>query len=162
VGDRVLDRETPSARLGPATSGTIVSAPPTPAAPAAAPLRYRLQTRIPENWLPLLPIAIDALRGEIALELGAMLRPVPAGPAQPVLPVGRLLRPTRLAGAAYRIREEEVPRAGTRVSRVVCRTRCHDGSTHVWVQRLRAVGAGEGSSGLRFDLAILQKPPGPA
>jgi hypothetical protein len=139
------------------------AAPPPPTSPPdGPPLRYLLQTRIPEHWHPLLPVAIDAARGEIALELGAMLRPVPGGPAQPVLPVGRFLRPTRLSGAAYRIREEEVPRAGTRVSRVVCRTRWHDGSTHVWVQRIRAVGAGEGSSGLRFDLAVLRGPAGPA
>jgi hypothetical protein len=132
---------------------------PAPAAgPGSPPLRYRLQTRVPEHWLPLLPVAIDPVRAEIALELGAMLRPVPGGPAQPVLPVGRFLRPTRLAGAAYRIREEEVPRAGTRVSRIVCRARWHDGSTHVWIQRRRAIGGGEGSSGLRFDLAILQRP----
>jgi hypothetical protein len=136
--------------------------PPSAAAPDGPPLRYLLQTRVPEHWHPLLPVAIDPARGEIALELGAMLRPVPGGSAQPVLPVGRFLRPTRLAGAAYRIREEEVPRAGTRVSRVVCRTRWHDGSTHVWVQRIRAVGAGEGSSGLRFDLAVVRNPAGPA
>jgi hypothetical protein len=135
---------------------------PPPAAPDGPPLRYLLQTRVPEHWHPLLPVAIDAARGQIALELGAMLRPVPSGAAQPVLPVGRFLRPTRLAGAAYRIREEEVPRAGARVSRLVCRTRWHDGSTHVWVQRIRAIGAGEGSSRLRFDLAVLQKPAGPA
>jgi hypothetical protein len=137
--------------------------PPAPAAgPDSPPLRYQLQTGVPEHWVPLLPVAIDAVRGEIALELGAMLRPGPGGSSQPILPVGRLLRPTRLDGATYRIREEEVPRAGTRVSRVLCRARWHDGSTHVWVQRRRAIGAGEGSSGLRFDLAILQKPAPPS
>jgi hypothetical protein len=163
-----IEHSTPNA-LGEAWSGherdqrlRAAEPPPAPAAPDASPLRYRLQTRVPEHWLPLLPIAVDALRGEIALELGAMLRPVPGGAPQPVLPVGRLLRPTRLGGAAYRIREEEVPRAGTRISRVVCRARWHDGSTHVWVQRLRVIGGGEGSSGLRFDLAILQRPAGQA
>jgi hypothetical protein len=159
--------ETTANRLGDAWPGherdqRLRAAEPPPPAPASdgPPLRYRLQTRVPEHWHPLLPIAVDPTRGEVALELGAMLRPVPGGPAQPVLPAGRFLRPTRLAGAAYRIREEELPRAGTRVSRVVCRTRWHDGSTHVWVQRIRAVGAGEGSSGLRFDLALVQKPSG--
>jgi hypothetical protein len=134
------------------------AAPPDPApvrGPDSPPLRYRLQTGVPEHWLPLLPVAIDPSRGDIALELGAMLRP---GTAEPVLPIGRLLRPTRLADGSYRIREEEVPRAGTRVARVVCRSRWLDGSTHVWVQRRRAVGSGEGSSGLRFDLAILKRP----
>lgn len=134
------------------------AAPPEPEpviGPESPPLRYRLQTGVPEHWLPLLPVAIDPARGEVALELGAMLRPQPS---EPILPVGRLLRPTRLAGGSYRIREEEVPRAGTRVTRVLCRTRWLDGSTHVWIQRRRAVGSGEGSSSLRFDLAILQRP----
>jgi hypothetical protein len=137
------------------------AAPPEPGpavGPDSPPIRYRLQTGVPEHWLPLLPVAIDPARGEVALELGAMLRPQPS---EPILPVGRLLRPTRLAGGSYRIREEEVPRAGTRVARVVCRTRWLDGSTHVWVQRRRTIGSGEGSSGLRFDLAILQRPTPP-
>ena len=139
--------------------------PPAPApvvGPDSPPLRYQLQTGVPEHWVPLVPVAIDAVRGDIALELGAMLRPGPGGASQPILPVGRLLRPTRLAGTSYRIREEEVPRAGTRVFRVICRARWHDGSTHVWVQRRRAIGAGEGSSGLRFDLAVLQRPTPPS
>ncbi len=54
----------------------------------------------------------------------------------------------------YRIREEEVARTGTHVVRMPCRTRWIDGSTHVWIARRRTVGAGEGWSGLRYDLAV--------
>jgi hypothetical protein len=128
------------------------------AAPGEPPLRYEIQTSVPEHWLPLVPVAVDPARGAIVLELGAMLRIGPETAGEPIRPVGRLLRPTRVGAAGYRIREEEVPRAGTRVSRVGYRTRWHDGSTHVWLQRDRAIGAGEGASGLRFDLAILRRP----
>lgn len=114
------------------------------------PLRYRIQTSVPENWIPFLPVAIDPQRGDIALERGALID-TPAG--MPAEPVGRVLRPSSLGTSAYRIREEEVPRSGTRVERVVFRSRWIDGSTHVWVARRRSAGTGEGSSGLRFDLA---------
>ena len=54
----------------------------------------------------------------------------------------------------YRIREEQIPREGTRVSRLVRRARGADGTTHVWIARTRGVGTGEGSSGLVFDQAL--------
>jgi hypothetical protein len=114
------------------------------------PLRYRIQTSVPENWIPFLPVAIDPQRGDIALERGAMIDTPSGTPAEPF---GRVLRPTSLGTSAYRIREEEVSRSGTRVQRVVFRSRWIDGSTHLWIARRRSAGAGEGSSGLRFDLA---------
>jgi hypothetical protein len=132
----------PETGAGPATSGGSTR----------PPLRYQLQTRVPENWIPLLPVAIDAANGDIALERAAMLRPV-AEPT-PVLPAGRILQPSSLSGGAYRIREEEVPREGVRVSRVVCRARGSDGATYLWIARRKQIGRGEGSSGLRFDVAI--------
>jgi hypothetical protein len=114
-------------------------------------LRYQIQTTVPTNWIPFLPVVIDPAQGEIALERGAMLGP---DGVTAVEPLGRILRPTSLRGAAYRIREEEVPRTGVGVQRVVCRTRWIDGSTHLWIVRQKSAGTGEGSSGLRFDLAV--------
>lgn len=71
-----------------------------------------------------------------------------------VAPVGRVLTPTGLADpAVYRVNEEEVERAGTRILRGVRRTRWLGGETHVWVSRRRRVGFGEGASGLAFDRA---------
>jgi hypothetical protein len=128
---------------------------PRPAGPpdAAAPaLRYRIQTRVPENWIPLLPVVIDPSEGDVALERGAMLTDTPN--PTPILPVGRILAPSSLQGEPYRIREEEVPREGLKVARVICRTRGTDGSTHLWIARRKQIGRGEGSSGLRFDLAV--------
>jgi hypothetical protein len=118
---------------------------------AAPPLRYEIQTRVPENWIPLLPVVIDPAEGDIALERGAMLRDTPN--PTPILPVGRILAPSSLDGQPYRIREEEIPREGLKVSRVICRTRGTDGSTHLWIARRKQIGRGEGSSGLLFDLA---------
>ena len=116
---------------------------------ARPPLHYQIQTTVPEYWIPLLPVALDPAQGEIALELGTMLR----NDGTPVLPRGRILQPSSLAGRPYHIREEEVPREGIKVSRVVSRTRGSNGSTHLWVSRRKQIGRGEGSSGLRFDLA---------
>ena len=48
----------------------------------------------------------------------------------------------------------EVPREGVRISGVVCRVRGSDGATYLWVARRKEIGRGEGSSGLRFDLAV--------
>jgi len=122
---------------------------PVPSAPPAG-LRYTIETEVPLNWIPFVPVTLDAARGEIALERGAMLDAT-VQPPEPILPVGRILRPP---AAPYRVREEEVSRAGVRVVRVACRTRWIDGSTHLWIGRMRRAAAGEGSSGLLFDSAV--------
>jgi len=55
------------------------------------------------------------------------------------------------AAGVLELYEEEVPRAGARVRRAYRLARWTDGSTHLWLGRLKATGRGEGSSGLRFD-----------
>jgi hypothetical protein len=124
-----------------------------PPPPTDAPLRYRLQTTVPENWIPFVPVQIDAARRAIALERAAMQRFV-GGALTDVEPVGRVLRPTNLADpAVYRVNEEEIERSGTRILRAARRARWIDGSTHLWISRQRRVGLGEGVSGLEFDVA---------
>ena len=121
--------------------------------PTDAPLRYRLQTTVPVNWIPFVPVQVDATRRAVALERAAMQRVV-AGVVTDIAPLGRTLQPTNSADPArYHVNEEEVERSGTRIERAVRRTRWLDGSTHVWVSRRRRVGAGEGRSGLRYDIA---------
>jgi hypothetical protein len=129
---------------------------PEPAAAGSGTLKYTIQTPVPYNWIPFVPVAIDPIRGDIALERAALLD-VTTSPPTPVRPVGRILRP-RDGEDPYRVREEEVPRTGVRVRRVACRSRWIDGSTWLWVMRQRAAGAGEGSSGLRFDRASAEAP----
>jgi hypothetical protein len=125
------------------------SAPPSPG-PDAPPIRYEIQTRVPQYWIPFLPVKIDPANAAIALERAAMLR-TPGN--TPILPSGRILTPQKLGSNPYRVREEDVDRTGTRVSRTFCRARWMDGSTHLWVARRRQIGRGEGSSGLKFDSA---------
>lgn len=117
-----------------------------------APLKYNIQSTVPEHWIPFLPVLIDQATRDIALERAALLH---RGEGGEIRPVGRVLQPTRLADPTiYRVQEEEVTRTGVRVSRVVRRSRWLDGSTRLWIARRKTAGAGEGSSGLRFDMAI--------
>jgi hypothetical protein len=148
VVQNAIGQPRPGYERGVAETG---SAPGAPARPRAS-LRYRVQTEVPRHWIPFLPVSLDPVRGDIALERGALLDPR-VSPAALVRPVGRILQPTRIGTGPYRIREEEVPRAGVRLTRVVFRGRWTDGSTYLWIARERRAGGGEGSSGLRFDIA---------
>ena len=143
IGQPLLGRERASAARTPL-----------PAKSATAPLLYLLENGVPINWIPFLPIAVNAIQGQIALQMGAMLPPE-LDPS-PVRPIGRILNSTNLAPPAepYSLREEEVARAGIQVSRVLARTRWLDGSTHLWIARRKNGGQGEGSSNLKFDLAL--------
>jgi len=148
LGEPWLGRERDLARNGPPAT-------PTPPQREAIPLRYEIQSRVPEHWIPLIPVSIDPTQGSVALELGAMLRPsaVSGGAPTPVRPIGRILNPTALVGLPYRMPEEEAARTGVRVQRVICRARWVDGSTAFWVMRRTGPGTGEANSALRFDLA---------
>jgi hypothetical protein len=126
------------------------------AVPRAAPplpsggLRYSIQTDLPLNWIPFVPVTINPVSGEVTLERGAMLDAT-VQPPVPIPPVGKILRPSAVP---YHVREEEISRVGVRVVRVACRTRWIDGSTHLWISRMRRAATGEGSSGLLFDSAV--------
>jgi hypothetical protein len=127
-----LERER---RLGPPGP-----APAPPAAPAA--LRYRLASRVPAYWVPLLPVrTANAVR----FKRGAVLDT--EGTPRPVRALGRILE----SGRELALFEEEVPREGARVTRSYQWARWIDGSSHLWVGRRKGVGRGEGSSNLRFD-----------
>ena len=62
-------------------------------------------------------------------------------------------------GQPYFIFEEEVPRAGTRMTQLFERTRWTDGRVHTWLRVRRQTGRGEGSSKLAFD-QLINMPPG--
>lgn len=129
--------------------------PPAPAPTTSpAPLRYVIQTAVPSHWIPFVPVKIDPASSEIALELASVLDPSGPEGAPPLTPEprGKILSPSTL-NASYRLREEEVPREGTRVTRSLRLSRWTDGSTHLWIGRRRSVGGGEGWAGLRFDAA---------
>jgi hypothetical protein len=119
------------------------------APPPATPdqLTYRLMTTVPEYWIPLVPRVHD---GSLRLLRAAMRRVGSGGALEPIPPLGRILEPET---EALRIHDAEVPRAGIVVTRSWQLARGPDGDTHLWIGRRKRAGRGEGSSGLRFDVA---------
>jgi hypothetical protein len=120
--------------LGAAAAQAVSGAPGT--------LRYRLHSPLPLNWIPFVPAPQAGGQG---FTLSRAL--LPGDVAGSVAPAGRILRTTQL-------REQEVSTEGTIIKRVISRSRWIDGSTHLWISRRRSLGLGQGSAGLRFDLAI--------
>ncbi len=126
---------------------------PPAAAPGSTPA-YHVDTFVPEFWYPLAPEHIDAGREATRLRLvplsrrGALDGAVDA--VSTVLPLGNILEAARTEHHFW-LNEEEVPRSGVDVIRSHQRARWHDGSVHAWTTRRKGTGAGESSSGLRFD-----------
>jgi len=123
-----------------------------PASQAAVSLKYQVESRVPEYWIPLLPVSLDPANGVVALELAEAIA---LDGHTPIPPRGRILQPTGIpAGSPYQLPEEEVPRNGVNVQRVAARSRWSDGSTHLWQQRRVQPGTGEAQSSLLFDQAL--------
>jgi hypothetical protein len=112
--------------------------PPPPEATAA--LRYLLGTGVPEYWFPLVPVQTS---GEPTLQIQRMVDQ----PAT-VEPRGRFLDLN-----AQAIPDFAVPREGRKLLRDYVYTRWSNGAGFVWSRRRSRVGRGEGSSGLRYDVA---------
>lgn len=121
--------------------------------PTDAPLHYSLATRVPENWIPLLPNHVSSANRGIRLQRSAMPRDIPGLSVPVVEPRSVLLRTGLDVVPAERlfVNEEEVPDAGAIVERSWQRTRWHDGRVCVWVGRRKRTGRGGGASGLMFD-----------
>jgi len=126
---------------------------PDPAPPSAAAdtLTYRLRTDVPQHWLPLLPQRLEPNDPSMTLRLAALPSIQPDGSLVPIRPLGQLLAAPPQQPVV--LREEEVPREGARVTRAYQLARWFDGTTFLWLGRRKSVGRGEGSSGLRFDVA---------
>ncbi len=133
--------------------GTRLSAAVPPDLPSPAELVYRLQTAVPQHWIPLVAVHDPGGSAAVMLQRGALL--TQDGSANPVPPQGILLQPEV---SPWYLHQEEVPRAGRRIQRVPSVARWTDGTAYAWVSRRVSSGAGEGSSGLRFDVAT---PPTP-
>lgn len=110
-------------------------------------LHYRFTTAVPDYWVPLLPVRPDPQRPDIRLRRGRLLRDRGGEPVAPAA-LGRILEPDH----PLDLFEEEVPRAGARVTRAYQYARGSDGRAHLWVGRNKRSGRGEGWSGLRFDV----------
>jgi hypothetical protein len=132
--------------------------------PTDAILRYQLMTRVPENWIPLVPVHKQNDNRQTKLQRAAMPRLLDGDRSTPerVRPRTALLR-EGLASNPKRpmfIETEEVPRSGLIVTDGFRRTRWYSGATFVWRSIRKRSGRGEGSSGLAFD-QLFPKPAEP-
>jgi hypothetical protein len=153
-----IERLTPSGigapRPGAERDAAVRVTHPDVTATSSSPLLYQIGTTPPVHWVPLMPIQSTAGSiNQVDLQVSSVLREANTV----VAPAGRLLKPAGVS--PYRIREEEVPRAGFRLQRVQYRSRGFDGSTHIWMARRRLFGSGETQSGLRWDSAVRALPP---
>jgi hypothetical protein len=123
------------------------------------PLKYTLMTNVPWNWIPFIPVnaqdgttlPLDPLQKQIELQRASMINPVNG---DPIRPNSRLLNEVQ---PSYYIDEVEVPRNGIIVSENFQRSIWHTGDIFLWIGRKRHYGAGEDSSGLKFDSIPLKK-----
>ena len=131
---------------------------PPPPIPAVAPIRYRVMTSVPENWIPFIPVHIPGDNREIQLQRAALPRilegdpnpPVKVRPRTVLLREGLDVAPPQ----SYFVHEEEVPRAGASLMQCFERTRWTGGQVYTWLRVKRQTGRGEGSSGLGFDQIV--------
>ncbi len=114
--------------------------------PEDAELLYRLNSTVPSHWIPYVPVRVAASTARrTMLERRSVESATAAGGRAKARPLGTIL------SESTRINAEEVTREGAIVERQKQLTRWIDGSYHLWVGRVKRVGRGEGSSGLRFD-----------
>lgn len=118
-----------------------------PITDSPAAIRYVLGTTVPENWIPFLPVQRPGSVQDIAFQRAAMPR-LGIPPRDVVRAKGVLLNEPALP---WFVNEEEIPFAGTIITRSYQRARWYDGRTCLWIGRRVETGRGVGSSGLRFD-----------
>jgi hypothetical protein len=126
-----------------------IKADPPPAPPVVTPggaqIYYTLETVVPDNWIPLVPIRTP--QGTPYLRRGTMEIPTSSGFVD-IKARALMLEP----GHPYFVAGRMLSRSGLRVKRYFRRTRSSDGTTFVWVARQSGQGRGPGASGLRFDI----------
>lgn len=112
-------------------------------------LLYKEMTEVPANWIPFIPVHPKDSNRDIQFQRGAMLnsKKIKIKPLTSILRVGL----DQIAATPYYIHEEELPRAGLRISKSFKRTRWTNGEVYVWIGIQKQTGKGEGSSRLEFD-----------
>jgi hypothetical protein len=132
--------------------------PPPPPPPMTAAVRYQVMNTVPENWIPFLPVHVPGSNRDIQLQRAAMPRILIGNPDPPekVQPLTALLRQglDDAMPSVYFVHEEEVPRAGVRVTQYYSRTRWTTGQVFTWLRAQKQTGRGEASSGLGFDRLV--------
>ncbi|MEA2549170.1 MAG: hypothetical protein QOE42_1768 [Chloroflexota bacterium] len=124
-----------------------------PVAPpaAVASIRYVVQTSVPEQWIPFIPVHVPGDNREIQLQRAAMPRILVDGTTDRVAPRTVIVGGVPTPAFVF---EEEIPRAGIRVRQAYRRARWHHGGVATWISVAKEIGRGEGSSGLQFDTII--------
>lgn len=127
--------------------------------PMTAPVRYQVMNSVPENWIPFIPVHVPNSNREVQLQRAAMPRILVGdqGTPQKVQPLTSLLRQgldLTTGAEQYFIHEEEVPRAGTRLSQYFSRARWTQGQVYTWLRARKQTGRGEATSGLGFDRLV--------
>jgi hypothetical protein len=124
----------------------------------AAAVRYQAMNSVPENWIPFIPVHVPNNNRQIQLQRAAMPRILvgDSSPAQKVQPQTSLMRHGLdvTPGRTYFLHEEEVPRAGARVTQYYARSRWTQGQVYTWLRAQKQTGRGEASSGLAFDRLV--------
>ena len=120
-----------------------------------AAIRYQIVNTVPENWIPFIPVHLDGSMREMELQRASMPRILKGDdkPPKKIEPRTSLLREGLDADepAQYFLHEEEVKRAGVRVTSSFQRSRCRDGRVVTWIGIRKQTGRSEGASGLAFD-----------
>lgn len=123
-----------------------------------ADIRYQLMSTVPENWIPFIPVHVKDSNREIQLQRAAMPRILENDSKKPkkIRPRTKLLRVglDKEPKVAYKLFEEEVPRAGVCIYQSYQRTRWYKGRVYTWLGVRKKVGRGERSSGLAYDLIV--------
>lgn len=146
-----------------AAAERLLGHPPAPASPSErAKVTYRVMRGVPEHWIPFIAVHVPGGTRDVQLQRAAMLRTFEGDqpPPSAVRPRTALLRHGLDAGQPYFLHEQEVPRAGIRVTQAFQRTRWRDGRAWVWLGVRKQTGRGESSSGLAFD-QVIELPPRP-
>ena len=123
-----------------------------------AAIRYQIVNSVPENWIPFVPVHIEGSSRQIQLQRASLPRILNNDPDVPKKIEARtsLLR-EGLDDAPPRpffVHEEEISRAGVKVTAAYQRTRWHGGRVVTWLGIRKQTGRGEGSSGLAFDQVL--------
>lgn len=123
---------------------------PPPATAGEPPIYYTLETPVPDNWIPMVPVQTP--QGALYLRRGIMES---ASPAVNLQARALILEPQH----PFFVVDRAVPRSGVKVDRYFRYTRSSDGTIFVWLARTSGAGKGSGWSGLRFDIVRDLKPP---
>ena len=107
-----------------------------------ADVAYLATSSVPEHFIPFVPVHVDGSVREIQLQRSRMLRIIEGDPLPPekVPPRTTLMREglDQPVKQPYFVHEEEVPRAGARVTVSFRRARGSGGEAYVWLGRLEA------------------------